>query len=83
MVGETTSKRIEIERSFFDIVNFFFLCLNDNAQFTKFDVQPSYFLFFLKFLLTYPLTKTTKKYHLFIHLSILINRIEQSAWSIA
>jgi len=31
-VGETTSKRIEIERRFFDIMNFFFQCLKDNAQ---------------------------------------------------
>jgi hypothetical protein len=37
------SNRIERERSFLDIGDFFFQCLNENAQFIKFGVQPFYF----------------------------------------
>ena len=68
-----TSNKIEIERSFFDIMKFCFQCLKDNAQlitpsigsFSSCMIQP----------------RIAKKYHLFTSVSILINRIERPPMS--
>jgi hypothetical protein len=66
-LGETTSKRIERERRFFDIMNFFFQCLKDNAQLITLSIG--------NFSSRMIHARIAKKYHLFTHLSILINRM--------
>jgi hypothetical protein len=69
--GETTSNRIEIRRSFFGIV-----ILNDGAHPVAFGVSILYFSAILEILFTGQITEVNKKYHLFIHLSILISQGE-------